>query len=104
MPDSPETRAAQLIAQVWQRSRPQVLTRLAELENAAAAAAAGTLDEAQRAQAESTAHKLSGSLGMFGFPRGTDLARTLEAELKLSPPDAEKLTASLRSELFPTAS
>ena len=105
MADSADTRTTQLIAQVWQRSQPQVLSRLAKLESAAAAARTGSLEEPQRAEAEAIAHTLSGSLGMFGFPNGTKFARALEAELKSPSPNPTTLTTlttSLRSEVFPT--
>jgi len=32
------------------------------------------------------AHKLAGTLGMFGYPRGTDLARLIEEVLELPDP------------------
>jgi HPt (histidine-containing phosphotransfer) domain-containing protein len=107
MADSSDARASHLIAQVWQRSQAQVLARLTKLESAAAAAHTGTLAEPQRAEAESIAHKLSGSLGMFGFPKGTQFARALEAEFQLSAPDPAtlaSLSAALRAELFPATS
>lgn len=35
-----------------------------------------------RRGAMDTAHKLAGSLGMFGYPRGTELAREIEQMLE----------------------
>jgi HPt (histidine-containing phosphotransfer) domain-containing protein len=104
MSDSTQSRASELIAEVWQRSLPQIRERLALLDAAAAAAQSGTLAEPQRAAAESVAHKFSGSLGMFGFPEGTDLARALEDEYRSESPNPDvlaELTASLRAALFP---
>jgi HPt (histidine-containing phosphotransfer) domain-containing protein len=36
--------------------------------------------------AANVAHKLAGTLGMFGYPRGTDLARLIEEVLELQDP------------------
>lgn len=67
-----------LLAGLWEKNLPVLRERLTQLEAAAEAAAAGTLSAEQRREAGSTAHKLAGSLGMFGYPRGTELARALE--------------------------
>ena len=67
-----------LLAGLWDKNLPTLRERLALLDAAVNAAAAGTLTAEQRKEAASTAHKLAGSLGMFGYPRGTDLARALE--------------------------
>jgi len=50
-----------------------------------------------------TAHKLAGSLGMFGYPEGTDFARRIEHQLENDTPvDALQLAqnvAALRASL-----
>ncbi len=104
MQESLQARAARLIAELWQRSQPQVRERVDLLEAAAESSRSGTLTIQQRADAEATAHKLAGSLGMFGFPRGTDLARAFEQEIRKPAPDPAELShlvSSLRSTLFP---
>lgn len=104
MKASPQTRTASLIAALWQRNRPQVLERLAILEAAAVAAQAGTFSVEQKVEAEATAHKLAGSLGMYNFPLGTEAARSFELELNAPEPDPAKLmelAATLRAALFP---
>ncbi len=101
---SAEAQTNKLIADLWRRNQPVILGRLDLLDAAAAAAKAGPLQESQRAEAESTAHKLSGSLGMFGFQDGTRLARELEKELQSSSPKAARLlqlSGDLRIALFP---
>ena len=74
--------------------------RLAQLDAASEAAATGTLTDVLREDAASTAHKLAGSLGMFGYPRGTEFARKIEVLLnEPGPADAlslRELTSSLR--------
>ncbi|MGI8730799.1 MAG: HD domain-containing phosphohydrolase [Solirubrobacteraceae bacterium] len=57
--------------------------RVTTLEQAVAAIAAGSLHEQLRASAQRDAHKLAGSLGTFGLPRGSDLARELEQRFAL---------------------
>jgi len=102
--NSAEATTSKLIAELWVRNRPLILERLALLDQAAAAMEAGTLTSEQRKEAESTAHKLAGPVGMFGFHQGTALARDLEAEYIAETQDAQRLltlTASLRSTLFP---
>jgi HPt (histidine-containing phosphotransfer) domain-containing protein len=77
---------------VWQRNRPLILDRVSHLLRAAAAARLGQLTPALADAASETAHKLAGSLGMFGFPEGTRLARAFEQSLTEStPPDAPTL-------------
>ncbi|MBI3801658.1 MAG: response regulator [Deltaproteobacteria bacterium] len=73
---SSQVRAA--VAQLWERSRGTMLSRVAVLEQATLALLAGVLDAAGRQHAEREAHKLSGSLGTFGFARGSRLAREME--------------------------
>ena len=70
-----------LLASLWERSLPVLRERCALLERAAAAAQAGILTPELRAEATAIAHKLSGSLGMFGYPEGTRFARRLEVHL-----------------------
>jgi HPt (histidine-containing phosphotransfer) domain-containing protein len=87
------------IVALWQRNQPQILDRLAVLDRAAAA-----LSPAHRAEAIATAHKLAGTLGMFGFHEGTRIARELELHLESPSPDLDVIKAlsdSLRHSLFP---
>jgi HPt (histidine-containing phosphotransfer) domain-containing protein len=94
-PPAAET-AAQLQARidaVWQRNRPLILDRVRDLLRTAAAARLGQLTPALAAAAAETAHKLAGSLGMFGYPEGTLLARAFERSLtETTPPDAPTLS------------
>ncbi len=64
---------------MWTRFRPEMIKRVATLEAAAAAFAAGNLTPPQQEAAGSAAHKLAGVLGTFGLARGTALARELES-------------------------
>lgn len=79
--------------------------RLAELDRAASLAATHELDAETRHSAMSTAHKLAGSLGMFGYAEGTELARKIEVLLEAPAADGldalalQELTAALRASL-----
>lgn len=60
-------------------TRPLLLARAGDLEEAVTALIEGRLDEQQRQRAERSAHQLTGSAGTIGFGRASDLARELEA-------------------------
>lgn len=100
MPDSAQSKTQNMIAALWQRSQPQVLDRLALLDRAAVEPLTTSLQQ----EAAATAHKLAGSLGMFGFPEGTRIARELEQLLETESPDPvqlKSLTTMLRQAIFP---
>jgi HPt (histidine-containing phosphotransfer) domain-containing protein len=89
-----------MLAELWQRGLPRLRSRLELLDRATAAAEAGALDRDMREQAAEVAHKLAGTLGMFGYDGGTDTARRIELLLEApSPVDPRKfrsLTSALR--------
>lgn len=97
---SQKTRA--LLADLWRRNRPVIEERLRIL---ACAAAENPLTDDLHAAALDVSHKLSGSLGMFGFDQGTILARELEQLLGKPHPDASRLgeiATQLREMLLPS--
>jgi HPt (histidine-containing phosphotransfer) domain-containing protein len=101
-----EDKTAALLATLWVKVRPLVEERLATLDKAAAAASVGTPAEDLRKEAASSAHKLAGSLGMYGYDEGTRVARELEALLGGAKPDPARLSAlvaELRAAVFPAA-
>jgi HPt (histidine-containing phosphotransfer) domain-containing protein len=91
--------AAQLAA-LWQKNRPVMLERMAVLERAAALGAAITPEI--RAEATGVAHKFAGTLGMFGMPEGTVVARELEVLLEDGGTQGvSELVGRLKAVLFP---
>jgi HPt (histidine-containing phosphotransfer) domain-containing protein len=95
-----------LIAALWHRSQPTVLQRLDLLDRAAAAASSNLLTLELREQAADIAHKLAGSLGMFGFHEGTGYAGQIEHMLEspaVNPDALSGLTTQLRQSIFPAA-
>lgn len=89
-----------LLARVWQQNAHIMTARRDQLTAAAAAAAAGTLTPEMRAEARDIAHKMAGSLGMFGYHEGTTAAQKLEVLLEGSgepdAPELVRLAAALR--------
>ena len=100
MEETEQSATEKMIAVLWQRNRPQILERLALLDRAAIA----PLTPQLRQESVDTAHKLAGTLGMFGFHEGTRLAREIELQLETAAPDQAHLialAAELRQVLFP---
>jgi len=99
VPDQIDT----LLAELWQKNLPTLRERLDLLDRTAKNAATGNLAEDSRVEAQSIAHKLSGSLGMFGYQEGTQIAAKIELMLKSpTPRDLQTLgtmTADLRKAL-----
>jgi HPt (histidine-containing phosphotransfer) domain-containing protein len=91
-PDAEAEEAAEktkkMIAAIWARNRPVVGQRLALLDRAAAIQ---PLPEDLRIEALGEAHKLAGSLGMFGFHDATLAARELEVFLGDPSPEPARL-------------
>ena len=88
------------LAILFQRFRPTILARVDLVEAAAAALRDGTRNEASRHIAEENAHKLAGSLGTFGLPRGTEVASELEHLFQMEDPPLARileLIAELRT-------
>ena len=99
---SPAIAAA--LAQMWLRFLPETTSRVDILEAASLALLAGSLTDELRAQAHSAAHKLAGSLGMFGRMEATEHARICEDALvslpvPLPPQDFAAHVAFLRASL-----
>jgi len=84
-PRNPEA-TRKLLASLWERNLPLLRERCALLEQAVVAVRAGTLSQSHRDDAVAIAHKLAGSLGMFGYPEGTAAARRIEQRLEASGP------------------
>lgn len=76
-----------LLAELWQRHLPSTRERLETLGRAARSASVNGLDEPDRAEAQSVAHKLSGNLGMFGYPHAGSIAGEIEEILKKPTPE-----------------
>jgi HPt (histidine-containing phosphotransfer) domain-containing protein len=96
------TALSQAIDRLWVRFLPEIKERIAVIQVAADALAAGTIITSRREAAYAAAHKLAGVLGTFGLTRGTVLARELEINFSRedSPdPVSGKKLAAIAAEL-----
>jgi diguanylate cyclase (GGDEF)-like protein len=73
-----QPRSPTIIAGIWHRFQAKVSTQVGVLEQATAASLIQSLSPKLQQQAKQDAHILAGSLSMFGFPHGGDLARNIE--------------------------
>jgi diguanylate cyclase (GGDEF)-like protein len=106
LPPTKRAGTSATVRALWRRYRPVSLDRLRSLDEVATAATAGALQPDQRSHALYEAHRLAGSVGMFGFADGTRLAREVERILDqpgaLEPPNIARLVElveALRLEL-----
>jgi HPt (histidine-containing phosphotransfer) domain-containing protein len=99
MTDNPAATIASRLEEIWRRSRPTVLERMALLHSACAALALDPADVEARSTGREAAHKLSGVLGVFGLPRGTQLASSIEFLLKSDQPLTADDLVTLRTEI-----
>jgi len=92
-----------LLDTLWERNLPLLLERLALLQSAVDSATCGDLQPDLRAEAIDIAHKLTGSLGMFGYIEATVFVRSLEHQLEdagpLDPAQLAKDLAALHTAL-----
>jgi DNA-binding response OmpR family regulator len=74
------------VAEAWENFQQVAEKRLAILNEAVVALEQKQLNEEIQQQARATAHKLAGSLGSFGFPKGSKIAREIEQLLEVEFP------------------
>lgn len=82
MSNATEPAITDALNRLWAKFLPQIEARVATLETAASALAAGTLTEELQERASAEAHKLAGVLGTFGLHEGTLFAREAEEAYK----------------------
>jgi HPt (histidine-containing phosphotransfer) domain-containing protein len=75
------------LAHIWADAYADAVERLTVIEYYCAAVRTGRANELQRGDAAAAAHKLAGTLGTFGFPTGSDYARSIDGELSGPSPD-----------------
>lgn len=72
---------AKVVIKTWEKFKDQAFQRLSDLENLILALVENqeaSNDSLVFTQARSSAHKLAGSLGCFGFPEGSRIAKQIE--------------------------
>jgi HPt (histidine-containing phosphotransfer) domain-containing protein len=76
-----EVKVRAVLEKVWLTSRPEALSRLAIVEQFLDELRSGKTNEEHQANALSAAHRLAGSLGMFGLGEASSCAAEIEALL-----------------------
>jgi HPt (histidine-containing phosphotransfer) domain-containing protein len=80
------TRIAARLTELWRTSRPTILERMSVLHFASDSLAHNPADSAARSSGREAAHKLSGVLGVFGLPQGSEVASSIEFLLQSDQP------------------
>lgn len=74
-----QTKAA--VTQLWEKFKAPTLERIVVIEEAITAQEMDNLTTELQQKAEQQAHKLAGSLGMFGFAKASSIAKEIEQKL-----------------------
>ncbi len=88
-----------LLRAVWSEQRHLLAERIEVIERATSALEDDRLGEDLRAEAQSAAHMLAGSLGIFGSQTASDVARDLEVALARPAPRRARAVRGLLSRL-----
>lgn len=80
--NSANTEVAAGVNEIWQRVKDSIAERIKVVEEATTLVQNEQLSEEARRLAEQEAHKLAGSLGMFGSDEGSRLAKEIETLFK----------------------
>jgi HPt (histidine-containing phosphotransfer) domain-containing protein len=91
MPDSHEAQIRDGLARLWKRSKPNVVKRVKAVSSTIDAMRDGVASPDAIHEAREQAHKLAGSLGTFGLPDASKLAKAIEIELERELPKLEEL-------------
>lgn len=87
------------LAELWRTSRPLIDERIAALRDCHDALVRNFDDVDARTRGREAAHKLSGVLGTFGLPRGSEIAGAIEGKLMdrdpLGPDDLDRLAGQI---------
>ena len=99
MTEDAATRIAARLTELWRTSRPIILERMTTLHSACDSLSQNPLNTEARARGLEAAHKLSGVLGVFGLPQGSEIASSIEFQLKSGEPLTADDLSSLREEI-----
>jgi HPt (histidine-containing phosphotransfer) domain-containing protein len=99
MSENAAAKLAARLSELWRTSRPTVLERLTVLHSACESLIRDPANREARTAGREAAHKLSGVLGIFGLPQGSEIAASIEqllkSELLLTPQDLSALGDSI---------
>lgn len=72
-----------VVARLWEKLKASLGSKFLLFEQAIAQISSGILDSEMQQQAKLEAHRLIGSLGTFGLPQGSEVAREMEKLLQV---------------------
>lgn len=78
-----QVRVQAIVAQRWNKFKENLASQMVVFDLAIVQIWIGSLDRELRNSAQAEAHRLIGSLGSFGFPKGSQVARQIEQLLGL---------------------
>ncbi|MFB2937443.1 response regulator [Aerosakkonemataceae cyanobacterium BLCC-F154] len=78
-----EAKVKAIMQQIWGKFKESLAAQIVLFEEAIAQLSNGTLDSELRSSMQAEAHRLIGSLGSFGLPEGSEVAREIEQLLCL---------------------
>lgn len=87
------------LTELWRTSRPTILERMDVLHSACDSLMQNPLNADARTSGLEAAHKLSGVLGVFGLPQGSEIASSIEYQLKSDEPLTAGDLATLRKRI-----
>jgi HPt (histidine-containing phosphotransfer) domain-containing protein len=99
MSDDPAAKIAARLAEIWRTTKPTVLERVALLQASCETLFRNPADQDARKQGREAAHKLSGVLGVFGLPQGSELAAAIEDMLAAEEPLTPEKLSTLLSQI-----
>ncbi|MGB9028758.1 MAG: Hpt domain-containing protein [Acidobacteriaceae bacterium] len=99
MSEDAAAKIAARLSELWRTSRPTVLERMNLLRSACDTLAQNPADEEARAAGREAAHKLSGVLGVFGLPQGSEIAASVEHLLESPEPLTTDDLSALRDRI-----
>jgi DNA-binding response OmpR family regulator len=81
--DERRLKVLSVVAEIRGKLRANFIEKVAIFDRAIAQLKSGTLDNELRREAQEQAHKLVGSLGTLGLPKGSEVARQIEHSFKV---------------------
>jgi HPt (histidine-containing phosphotransfer) domain-containing protein len=99
MTEDAAARIAARLTELWRTSRPTIVERIQLLHSCRDTLTRNPADSEARANGLEAAHKLSGVLGVFGLPQGSELASEIEFLLKSDRPLTTEDLATLRNHI-----
>lgn len=97
IPTEAQAKVMAVVEQIWLKYRDSFAEKIALFDRANALMATGNLDAQLRQQAQHQAHQLVGSLGSFGLPEGSKVAREIEYLFKADPSCEPNLVLQLQA-------